>query len=111
MTDRIRFHLDESVGLAIAEGLRRRGIDVTTTPETGLLNASDEKQLAHSAAEGRVLVAHDEDFLRLHAWGVQHSGIAYCHQRQQAIGEVLRALLLLWDCLEPEEMENHVEFL
>ncbi len=27
---KIRFHLDENVSTAIAEGLRRRGIDVTT---------------------------------------------------------------------------------
>lgn len=31
MTQKIRFHLDENVSNAIAEGLRRRGIDVTTT--------------------------------------------------------------------------------
>jgi hypothetical protein len=28
----IKFHLDEQVANAIAEGLGRRGIDVTTTP-------------------------------------------------------------------------------
>ena len=31
----IRFHLDENCSHAIAAGLRRRGIDVTTTPEMG----------------------------------------------------------------------------
>jgi hypothetical protein len=31
----IRFHLDENCDRAIAERLRRRGIDVTTTPEEG----------------------------------------------------------------------------
>ena len=39
MTQKIRFHLDENVSNAIAEGLRRRGIDVTTTSETGLIAA------------------------------------------------------------------------
>ena len=33
----IRFHLDEHVAHAIAEGLRRRGVDVTTTTDAGLL--------------------------------------------------------------------------
>jgi hypothetical protein len=37
----IRFHLDENVDLAIASGLRRRGIDVTTSKEAGLIGASD----------------------------------------------------------------------
>jgi Domain of unknown function (DUF5615) len=38
--------LDEQVDRAIAEALRRRGIDVTTTPEAKLLSATDEEQLA-----------------------------------------------------------------
>jgi branched-chain amino acid transport system permease protein len=33
MTDRIRFHLDENVDPAVADGLRRRAVDVTTTQE------------------------------------------------------------------------------
>ena len=37
MPQTIRFHLDEHCDLAIAEGLRRRAIDVTTTPEAGLI--------------------------------------------------------------------------
>jgi hypothetical protein len=41
----IRFHLDENCPRAIAAGLRRRGIDVTTTPEAGLMGASDEQQV------------------------------------------------------------------
>ena len=36
MARTMRFHLDEHVPHAIAEGLRRRGIDVTTTVEAGL---------------------------------------------------------------------------
>lgn len=33
MSRTIRFHLDENCPRALADGLRRRGIDVTTTPE------------------------------------------------------------------------------
>ena len=45
MSERIRFHLDENVKSAVARELRRRGIDVTTTIEAGLLAQSDESQL------------------------------------------------------------------
>lgn len=41
----IRFHLDENVDAAIADGLRRRGIDVTTTAQADLLSASDEEHV------------------------------------------------------------------
>ena len=73
----IQFHLDENCHRAVAEGLRRRGIEVTTTPEAGLLSATDEQQLAYCHRESRVLFTQDHDFLRLHAAGVSHSGIAY----------------------------------
>ena len=54
----IRFHLDEHVPHAIAEGLRRRGIDVTTTVEAGLRSATDDVHLAYAVEQRRVIVLH-----------------------------------------------------
>jgi len=107
----IRFHLDEHVATAVAEGLRRRGVDVTTTPEAGLIGASDDQQLAYIVAEGRVIFTEDDDFLRLHAAGIPHPGIAYCQQRTRSIGRIIRGLFLIWDVYEPPEMANRVEYL
>jgi len=111
MTEKIRFHLDESVSNAIAAGLRRRGIDVTTTPEVGLLAASDEEQLSFALSQNRVLVTHDDDFVVLHQRGIGHSGIAYCSLNRRSIGEILNTLVLIWEVLELEEMKNQLEFL
>jgi predicted nuclease of predicted toxin-antitoxin system len=111
MTDRIRFHCDENVDPAIADGLRRRGIDVTIPSDVGLLGASDNQHLEFAIKEGRMLVTHDDDFLALAHRGVTHRGIVYCHIQSRTIGQILSGLLLLWDCFTPEEMRNHVEFL
>ncbi len=107
----IRFHLDEDVDSAIAEGLRQRGIEVTTTPEVGLLGAPDPIQLAHAHAGGRVLFTHDDDHLRLNARGLEHSGIAYCHRLKRSIGEIIDGLALIWELCDPGEMVNQVEYL
>jgi predicted nuclease of predicted toxin-antitoxin system len=107
----IRFHLDENCNRAVAEGLRRRGIDVSTTAEAGLLSASDEAQAAHALAQGRVLFTQDRDLLRLHAAGTKHAGIAYCDKDTRSIGQIIHALVLIWEVLEPEEMTDRVEFL
>jgi predicted nuclease of predicted toxin-antitoxin system len=107
----IRFHLDEHISDHVAAGLRRRTIDVTTTAEAGMLSATDVKQLDFSASSGRVLVTHDADFLRLHARGTSHAGIAYCRQQSISVGEILRRLILMHDLLAPNEMANRVEFL
>lgn len=111
MAQTIRFHLDEHVANAVAAGLRRRGIDVTTTPEMGLSGATDDEQLAFIRSQQRVIFTQDEDFLRLHAQGQPHPGIAYCHQQTRSIGEIIRGLVLIWQFLDPPEMANRVEFI
>ena len=56
MPDRIRFHLDEHVDPAIAAGLQRYGVDVTTTIAAALRTKDDEVHLAFANAEHRVIV-------------------------------------------------------
>jgi predicted nuclease of predicted toxin-antitoxin system len=73
MARTIRFHLDENCHPAIAGGLRRHGVDVTTTPDVGLLHASDEKQIAYALPLGRVIFTQDRDFLKIHAASVPHA--------------------------------------
>jgi uncharacterized protein with PIN domain len=111
MINRIKFHLDESVSNAIAFGLRRRGIDVTTTPEVGLISASDREQIAFALSENRIVITHDDDFVVLHRSGINHARIAYCDQKRRSIGEILNTLILIWEALEPEDMTNKIEFL
>ncbi len=101
--------MDEQVELAIAEALRRRNIDVTTTPEVQLLGATDEEQLAFATFQKRVIFTNDDDFLVFHQRGLEHYGIAYCHQNSRSLGEVVRSLILIWEVLEPSDMQNHIE--
>lgn len=107
----IRFHLDEHVDPAIADGLRRRRIDVTTARDAGLLGASDEDHLSFANNEQRVIVTNDSDFLRLHAEGCPHPGIVYGHQQSRSMGDILHRLGLIWEILEPGEMRGRIEFL
>lgn len=111
MTRTIRFHLDEDVNPVIARELRKRGIDVTTSQEAGLLGTADGEQIAFALANDRVLVTHDNDHLRLHAQGVAHSGIAYCHRQKYRLGNLLGCLELLWESCEPGDLTGHVEYL
>src|SRR6202035_1815875 len=90
MARTIRFHLDENCDPRIAAGLRLHGADVTTTPEAGLLHASDEEQLAYAVAQGRVVVSQDTDFLRLAAAGNESPGIAFYPDQGRSIGQVIR---------------------
>lgn len=111
MQDRIKFHLDENVSNAIANGLRIRGIDVTTTAEVSLISASDQEQVAFALMEQRVIFTQDDDFLKLHQAGVSHYGITYCRQKSRTIGEIINTLALIWEWLEPDDIKGKVEFI
>lgn len=107
----LRFHFDEHVSHAIAEGLRVRGIDVTTPSETGLLGASDPEHLAFALRSSRAIFTNDEDFLIMAAAEEEHPGIFYCKAGARSIGYIVDALSFFSDEREPHEMLNCVEFL
>ena len=107
----ICFHLDENCAGAIAAGLRRHGINVTTTAEAGLLGALDPEHVAFALPLGRVIFTQDGDFLGIHGSGTPHPGIAYCPKDSRTIGEIIDSFVLIWELYEPEEMINQVEFI
>ncbi len=106
----IRFHLDENVDHAIAHGLRLRGLDVTTATDSDLIAAADLEHITFALAENRTIFTQDQDFLRHHAAGDMHAGIVYSRQGARSIGEIVRHLHFLSDCLEPPDMRGQLEF-
>ena len=110
MAERLKFYLDEHVHQAVASGLQRRGVDVLTVLDAGMLGADDEAHLALATGQGRVIFTQDADFLRLHATGTEHAGIVYVRQ-QTPIGHILRGLMLIYEVLEADDMKNRIEFL
>ena len=106
----IRFHLDQHVATAVARGLRRHGIDVTTTTDAGLQDADDPDHLAFALREGRALFTMDQGFVRRHHIGEEHAGIVYTRQQTKSIGDIIRFLELMNDCLEPEDMYRQIEY-
>ncbi len=107
----IRFHLDEHVHPGIALGLRSHGIDVTTTVEAGLRGAGDRRQVEFARSQHRVIVTHDDDFLKMHAQGVEHAGILYCHQGKYKVGELLQMLMLVHDCDSAQDLQGVLQYL
>jgi predicted nuclease of predicted toxin-antitoxin system len=87
--------LDEHVAHAVAQALRRRGIDVLTATEAGLRSLPDEAVLSATQAAGRLLVTHDADFLRLHQRQQPHAGLAYCAQGIRTISQIVASLVLI----------------
>lgn len=110
MSEQIKLYTDENIQSAIIAGLRQRGVDVLTTPEAGMLSATDPDHLALAHSLGRAVLTRDDDFLRLNAAGVPHSGIIFFRQHRP-IGEVIRNFMLVYRRISAEEIQNLVEYL
>jgi predicted nuclease of predicted toxin-antitoxin system len=106
----ISFHLDENMPHAVADGLRKRDIDVTTASDAGLIGASDEEHLAFARSTHRIIVTRDADYLRLNAVGLGHPGIVFWTQRRP-IGLLISSLDMLAAQIAPTDLENQVRFL
>ena len=61
----IRFYLDENMQVAIADQLKRRGIDVVTVRDLNLLGDTDINHLKRAVEMGRVLCTYDADYVEL----------------------------------------------
>ncbi len=73
-----------------------------------MLGADDEEHIALASEQGRVIFTQDDDFLKLNAKRVDHSGIVYVRQHTP-VGDIIRGLMLIYRMLEPDDMRNHVE--
>ena len=107
----IRYYLDEHMDVAVAIGLRRRGVDVVTTVDAELMCASDPEQLQFAIAQQRVFVTRDRRILATAGHGVSHAGIVIARSERGAIGPTVLALTHLHRTVTCEEMMGRVEYL
>lgn len=110
----VRIYTDESVPVAIAAGLRLRGVDAWSARAAARLGLTDREQLEYASGEQAVIFTHDPDFLALahELQGVQdHWGIIYVPEQKLSIGACIRGLLDYALLLEADDMRNRVEFL
>ena len=110
----LSFYMDHHVNIAIANGLRKRGIDVVTTFEDGMADVADEVLLSHVASLGRVLVTQDKGFHRICSrWnrsGREFPGIVFAVQESIDIGRTIEYLELVARVFSTEEIRNRIEY-
>ena len=98
--------MDVHVPLPIAEGLRRRGVDVLRAQDNGGERLSDSELLDHASTLGRALFSQDDDLLREAAArqqaGDSFAGVIYAHQLGITIGQAVRDLELIAKVYAPE---------
>lgn len=110
----LRLYADDGVDLRIARGLARRGIDVTTAANDGLLGAPRPLQLGHASELERVIVSCDADFLELcdaaRSARQQFPGMIFILP-ETPVGAAIRSIALLATALQPADIESWVEWI
>ena len=105
-------YMDVHVPSAVTEGLRRQGVDVTTSQEDGTREAGDAALLQRATDLGRTLFTQDDDLLSIAAkWqqqGREFAGVVYSHQLGSGIGDVIEDLALIAACATEDELRNRV---
>jgi predicted nuclease of predicted toxin-antitoxin system len=110
----LRLYADECVDGRVLAGLRRRGVDVVSAQDEGLLSASDQQHIRRASELGRAVVTADQDFLAivndLRRRGQPFSGLFYI-QHGTSVGDTVRNIADAAEILDPPAMENWVEWI
>lgn len=113
MTLFIRLYLDEDVDVLVADLVRARGFDATTTVGAGNLGRRDHDQLEYAASQGRAMLTHN----RVHfeglarewlASGRAHAGILIAVRRRAP--DIAQRLLTILNHVAADEMVNQVRY-
>ncbi|MBI5180017.1 MAG: DUF5615 family PIN-like protein [Nitrospirae bacterium] len=112
---KLRIYTDENVDIRIADGLRKRGVEVFSAIEEGMTGVSDLEQFNYAFQLKAAIFTHDSHFLDIAKKTVKegsgHWGVIFVSMNKLSIGECIRRLALYADVLFAEEMKNQIEFL
>lgn len=108
----VALYLGVHVPQAIADQLRRRGVDVLTAIADDATTMADHDLLERAGSLGRVLFTQDIRFKALaESWqrqGRPFAGLAFGHQLGGTIGQYVRDLELIAGATEPEKWVGSV---
>lgn len=118
----LKYYFDVHIPKAVARELRRRGIDVVRCQEAGLHDIGDPRHLEYATQQGRVMVTHDEDFLKLDdIWqnqGKRHAEIMrFSNDLQGNVGYLVRELVAYFELIQDgagnltDDIENKTFFI
>ena len=113
---KVRFQADADLHQMIVTALVRRepGVDFQTATAADLAGRTDPQVLDRAAAEGRVLVSHDQSTMPLHfadfIQSRQSAGLLIVSQHLP-YSNVVEELLLIWTASEAEEWINRIAYL
>ena len=110
----INLYLDEDVNVLVADIIKARGFEITTTRDEKQLQNSDEKQLNFAVNNKLTLVTHNRiDFENLvkdyYEQEKIHYGVIFAVRHSPQ--EIARRLLIILNHVTTDEMINQVKYI
>ena len=110
----IELYLDEDVDVLVADLVRARGFQATTTQDAGQVGKNDAEQLVYAVSQQRTLLTHNRaDFEALAqqylAAGQTHYGIIIAVRRPPY--EIARWLLTVLNHVTADEMQDQLRYI
>ena len=113
----IRLYIDEDASRkSFVEALKKKKIDVLSTPNAHNRGLSDLEQLVWATANNRVIYTFNVgDYCRLHKMyietGKEHTGIIAVPRQRYSVGEQVKGLQKLSASFDSEQIKNQLLFL
>jgi predicted nuclease of predicted toxin-antitoxin system len=111
----VALYMDVHIQLAVANGVRARGVDVLRSQEDGTTTLDDPDLLDRATSLGRILVTQDQDFLteaaRRQMSGIPFAGIVFAAQGSMTVGQMIRDLEMIGLAGEPIDFADRVYYL
>jgi predicted nuclease of predicted toxin-antitoxin system len=110
----INLYLDEDVNVLVADIIKARGFQITTTRDESQLQKSDDEQFAFAVNNKLTLVTHNRvDFEELvkdyYEQGKIHYGVIFAVRHSPQ--EIARRLLIILNNVTADEMINQVKYI
>ncbi len=114
---KIKFLADENLDNKILKGLfhKYQSIDIVRVQDVGLSGVDDPTVLAWAADEKRILLTHDVRTIIKHAreriyQALPMPGVILI-KSPPLLSEVIENILVIWECNDPIDFDNRIEFL
>ena len=86
------------------------GIDVTESRTGDLHSSEDNFQWEYAKRENRVMITHDDDFLKIAKVDYDHSGIVFSKQKGHSLAEIIILCSSIHSNKSPDKMRSNIEF-
>jgi hypothetical protein len=117
LTPGIRLLVDEDFDNTILRGVLRRrpALDIVRVQDVGLAGAADPAVLDWAATAGRVLLSHDVNTMKTHAYARVTAGLpmpgVFAVSQDLPVSIAIDEIILLAECSLPDEWEGQVRHL